>query len=272
MAARIAPVVLAALVVGGCATAPAPRAASSGTASAPAALPTASVSPGAGPILSTFPVPSGMHPHDVAPARDGGVWFTAQGSGELGWFDPVSGDLRRIRLGTGSAPHGVIVAPDGAPWITDGGLNAIVRVDPESEEVRRYDVPAPNAGLNTATFDRNGVLWFTGQGGLIGRLDPATGAMRTFTAPRGSGPYGIATTVVCPGFAVDCLETLEEIDIENRDGFLRAGGQKFHYVPALNARAEHARFLSDLIARHCQGWTHVELGRRPAGAARGASA
>lgn len=79
-------------------------------------------------------------------------------------------------------------------------------------------------------------------------------------------------TVVCPGFAVDCLETLEEIEMENRDVFMAAGGEQFQYVPALNARQEHARFLADLIARHCQGWTHVELGLRPAGAARGASA
>jgi ferrochelatase len=79
-------------------------------------------------------------------------------------------------------------------------------------------------------------------------------------------------TVVCPGFAVDCLETLEEIEMENRDVFKAAGGEQFQYVPALNARPEHARFLADLIARHCQGWTHVELGLRPAGAARGASA
>jgi protoporphyrin/coproporphyrin ferrochelatase len=79
-------------------------------------------------------------------------------------------------------------------------------------------------------------------------------------------------TVVCPGFAVDCLETLEEIEMENRDVFEAAGGEQFQYVPALNARPEHARFLADLIARHCQGWTHVELGLRPAGAARGASA
>jgi ferrochelatase len=75
-------------------------------------------------------------------------------------------------------------------------------------------------------------------------------------------------TVVCPGFALDCLETLEEIDIENRRRFLGAGGRRFEYVPALNARAEHARFLADLIARHCQGWTHVEIGYRPAGAPR----
>jgi ferrochelatase len=79
-------------------------------------------------------------------------------------------------------------------------------------------------------------------------------------------------TVVCPGFSVDCLETLEEIEIENRDLFTHAGGHKFQYVPALNASVEHARFLADLIAQHCQGWTHEELGRRPAGAARGASA
>jgi len=79
-------------------------------------------------------------------------------------------------------------------------------------------------------------------------------------------------TVVCPGFALDCLETLEEIDIENRARFLAAGGRRFEYVPALNAGPDHARFLADLIAQHCQGWTHVELGFRPAGAARGTSA
>lgn len=79
-------------------------------------------------------------------------------------------------------------------------------------------------------------------------------------------------TVVCPGFAVDCLETLEEIEIENRARFLAAGGRKFQYVPALNARPDHARCLADLIARHCQGWTQVQLGFLPTGAARGASA
>jgi ferrochelatase len=79
-------------------------------------------------------------------------------------------------------------------------------------------------------------------------------------------------TVVCPGFAVDCLETLEEIDMENRETFLHAGGQQYQYVPALNARPEHARLLADLIAQHCQGWTHEELGRRPTGAERGTSA
>ena len=80
------------------------------------------------------------------------------------------GETKHIALGEGSAPHGVIVGPDGAPWITDSGLNAIVRVDPETEKVDVYPLPddAPDANLNTATFDGDGVLWFTGQRGIYG--------------------------------------------------------------------------------------------------------
>jgi virginiamycin B lyase len=143
-----------------------------------------------------YPVPAGAHPHDVAPARDGGVWYTAQGSGELGWLNPKTGMTRHIQLGSGSAPHGVIVGPDGAPWITDGGLNAIVRVDPRTRRVRRFPLPSRSAyaNLNTATFDRRGVLWFTGQSGIYGRLDPKSRRVRVFAAPRGTGPYGITTT------------------------------------------------------------------------------
>ena len=146
--------------------------------------------------IREYRVPAGTRPHDVAPARDGGVWYTAQGSGQLGWLDPKTGRTEHIALGAGSAPHGVIVGPDGAPWITDGGLNAIVRVDPRTRRVRRYPLPASAgyANLNTATFDRRGVLWFTGQSGIYGRLHPRTGSLRVFRAPGGTGPYGVTTT------------------------------------------------------------------------------
>ena len=144
--------------------------------------------------LTTFPVPPGSHPHDVAPAADGGVWYTAQGSGELGWLDPASGAVREIALGAGSAPHGVIVGSDSAAWVTDSGLNAIVRVDPETDAVTTYPLPRGGANLNTATFDGDGILWFTGQAGVYGWLDPASGNLEVFDAPGGRGPYGIATT------------------------------------------------------------------------------
>jgi virginiamycin B lyase len=143
-----------------------------------------------------YTVPRGARPHDVAPAPDGKVWYTAQGQGALGILDPQTGQVRQVPLGAGSAPHGVIPGPDGAAWITDGGLNAIVRFDPKTGVVTTWRLPADagNANLNTAAFDGSGVLWFTGQNGIYGRLDPQSGALRVFRAPEGRGPYGIAAT------------------------------------------------------------------------------
>lgn len=144
-----------------------------------------------------YDVPKGARPHDVAPdPKPGGpVWYTAQGQGALGRLDPASGKAEQIALGEGSSPHGVIVGPDGAPWVTDSGLNAIVRVDPATRAVQHFPLPVKSyTNLNTATFDKAGHLWFTGQGGWYGRLDPASGKVEARQAPRGSGPYGITTT------------------------------------------------------------------------------
>ena len=143
-----------------------------------------------------FPVRAGDHPHDVAPAPDGTVWYTGQHAGVLGRLDPKTGGVERISLGKGSAPHGVIVGPDGAAWVTDGGQNAIVRVDPISKEVKAWPLSASRSGanLNTAAFDGKGRIWFTGQTGIYGRLDPATGKMDVWDAPKGVGPYGIIGT------------------------------------------------------------------------------
>jgi virginiamycin B lyase len=143
-----------------------------------------------------FPVPDGDGPHDVAPAPDGTVWYTAQRAGALGRLDPTTGKVEHIALGRRSAPHGVVVGPDGAAWVTDSGLNAIVRVDPGTRGVKRFALPeiASNSNLNTAAFDRNGVLWFTGQNGYYGSVDPRSGEVRAWKSPRGSGPYGITAT------------------------------------------------------------------------------
>jgi virginiamycin B lyase len=148
------------------------------------------------PTLQEYEVPAGTHPHDVAVAPDGDVWYTAQATGKLGRLDPRTGRTEEIELGAGSAPHGVIVGPDDAPWITDGGLNAIVRVDPSNEEVRVFPLPEnrPSVNLNTAVFDPGGTLWFTGQSGIYGRLAQGAGEVEVFDAPRGRGPYGITVT------------------------------------------------------------------------------
>jgi virginiamycin B lyase len=145
-------------------------------------------------VLQEYDLPRGAGPHDVAPAVDGGVWFTAQAGGYLGWLNPGTGEVQQIPLGRGSAPHGVIVGPDGAAWVTDGGQNAIVRVDAVSHEVRLYPVPGRGANLNTATLDSGGHVWFTGQSGIYGRVTPDSGEVQVWDAPRGSGPYGMTTT------------------------------------------------------------------------------
>lgn len=60
--------------------------------------------------------------------------------------------------------------------------------------------------------------------------------------------------VICPAFASDCLETLEEIAEENREYFEEAGGKQYSYIPALNDRASHIDLLAKLVVQQLQGW------------------
>ena len=68
----------------------------------------------------------------------------------------------------------------------------------------------------------------------------------------GSGVRSVQ--VVCPGFSADCLETIEEIGVENRDYFLEAGGERYGYVPCLNDSAAHIELLTGLISERIDPW------------------
>lgn len=69
------------------------------------------------------------------------------------------------------------------------------------------------------------------------------------------GSSGVESVdMVCPGFSADCLETLEEVAMENRDIFLSAGGKQYSYIPALNDRADHIAALAELILANLSGW------------------
>jgi virginiamycin B lyase len=146
--------------------------------------------------MKFYQLPSGANPHDVAPATDGTVWFSGQSQGFAGRFDPQTGKLEKIPLGPGAAPHGVIVGPDGHAWLTEGGQNAIARVDAVTKEVKLYPLPSAfvRANLNTLVFDKAGIVWFTGQNGVHGRVDPKSGKVDAWSSPRGRGPYGITVT------------------------------------------------------------------------------
>jgi len=81
-------------------------------------------------------------------------------------------------------------------------------------------------------------------------LKPYTDMTRQAWGEAGVGRVDL----VCPGFSADCLETLEENNIGNRELFLEAGGDEFHYIPCLNDRADHIDALTGLIHRELGGW------------------
>jgi len=146
--------------------------------------------------VTFYQLPQNAYPHDVAPGPNGTVWYSGQRLGVLGVFDPASGKAEHIPLGPGSSPHGVIQAPDGSAWLTDGGQNAMVRFDPATKAIKVFPLPKnfANANLNTAAVDKAGIVWFTGQGGVYGRVDPTSGKVDAWASPRGHGPYGITVT------------------------------------------------------------------------------
>lgn len=81
-------------------------------------------------------------------------------------------------------------------------------------------------------------------------LQPYTDA--TLKALPGQGVKTVQ--VVCPGFAADCLETLEEIEEENRDYFMAEGGERFEYIPCLNSEPGHIAALASIVETHACGW------------------
>jgi len=67
--------------------------------------------------------------------------------------------------------------------------------------------------------------------------------------------------VMSPAFSADCLETIEEIEGENREYFMENGGESFNYIPCLNDQPEHISFIADLVGRHIQGWPEADTAR-----------
>ena len=118
---------------------------------------------------------------------------------------------------------------------------------------RYADECQATAALLAAALDLQPQEWslsFQSRFGANRWLTPATD--RTLAELPGRGVR--ALTVICPGFAADCLETLEEISLRGREIFLHAGGERFEYVSALNGRADHARALAQVILRASGDW------------------
>lgn len=99
------------------------------------------------------------------------------------------------------------------------------------------------------------MLTFQSRMGVEEWLTPYTDKSLASLAQQGIKSVQIA----CPGFSADCLETLEEINMQNRDVFIEAGGEKYQYIPALNDSDEHIIMMASLVEPQIDLWQQQQV-------------
>jgi ferrochelatase len=175
--------------------------------------------------------------------------FVSSYHDDQAYIDALAASVREHRLEPGLKRH-LLMSFHGIPerFVTLG--------DPYREQCQR------TASLLAQRLALASDAWSVSFQSRFGRarwLQPYTSEVLAELPKRGI----TSVSVICPGFAADCLETLEEIGMENRDVFLAAGGEQYHYVPALNARADHVAALSGLVSRELAAVTGTDGAKEP---------
>jgi ferrochelatase len=170
--------------------------------------------------------------------------FINQYHDEVGYIQALAESIRESWQEHGRGDH-LLLSFHGVPQYTlDGG-------DP-------YHCHCQKTGrLVSEALDLQEGEWTLSFQSRVGReewLKPYTDETVAELGKKGVGRLDVA----CPGFSADCLETLEEIAMQNAGFFTEAGGGSLHYIPALNARDDHVEFLTGLIERHIEGWGAAE--------------
>lgn len=157
-----------------------------------------------------------------------------------GYISAVADSIREARQEQGD--------PDRLVFSFHGTPQAYARKgDPYQEQCQRTaQLVADTLGLDPGDW----AVSYQSRFGPQTWLQPYTDELLEQLARQGIG----GLHVICPGFSGDCLETLDEIDREARHAFLAAGGRSFHYIPALNDRADHLEALADLASRRLEAW------------------
>ena len=157
-----------------------------------------------------------------------------------GYIAALAGSVRRYRAKNGDAER-LLMSFHGIPE------EYFHKGDPYFCECQKTGrLLAESLGLDQAQWQ----ISFQSRLGPKQWLQPYTD--HTLEALAGQGIKSVQ--VICPGFSADCLETLEEIAMENRAVFLEAGGERYEYIPCLNDDAGHMDMLAGLVERHIQGW------------------
>jgi ferrochelatase len=150
-----------------------------------------------------------------------------------GYIEALAASVREHRRAAGETRH-LLMSFHGVPE------RFVAQGDPyRSECERTAALLAQRLGLPADAWS----VSFQSRFGRARWLQPYTSEVLAGMPARGID----SVSVICPGFAADCLETLEEIGMENRDIFLAAGGKVYSYIPALNARADHVAALRSVV-------------------------
>jgi len=159
---------------------------------------------------------------------------------ESGWIEAVAHSIRRHWASVGRGDH-LLLSFHGIPKrYLHAGDPYFCQCHASARRIA--------AALDLA--DDQWTLSFQSRVGREEWLRPYTDEVVKHLANRGVRKLD----VVCPGFAADCLETLEEIAMQNAELFTASGGERLRYIPALNADPEHITALANLIRRHAAGW------------------
>jgi ferrochelatase len=182
-----------------------------------------------------------------AVARELATWrrvpalrFVADYHDDAGWLDALAASVQAHWAAHGRGER-LLMSFHGLPEVM------VQRGDPYA---RQCEAGARALAARLGLADDAWQLTYQSRFGRQQWLQPATSA--TLAALGAAGCKRV--DVVCPGFAVDCLETLEEISIENAAVFTGAGGEALRYVPALNDAPAHAQALAAIARRELQGW------------------
>jgi ferrochelatase len=163
------------------------------------------------------------------------VRFVADYHADAAYIDALAASVREVRQ-VGAPAQRLLFSFHGTPerYRTEG--------DPYHQQcLTTARLTAERLGLN----DDEWQVSFQSRFGREPWLQPYTDEVLQALPAQGISHV----QVICPGFSADCLETLEEIAGENRELFLHAGGESFHYIPALNDRPDHIAALAGIVAR-----------------------
>lgn len=163
---------------------------------------------------------------------------------EPGWVAAVAERVREYQASNGAADH-LLFSFHGLPQ------SNLTKGDPYFCQCH---ASARRIAARLGLADGSWSLSFQSRVGKQTWLQPYTEPHLAELAQNGAK----RVDVVCPGFAVDCLETLEEIAERAAEHFIASGGERLRYVPALNAEASHVQLLARLIQRHGQGWPGLD--------------